>query len=429
MKTALAFQCVKSRFNQWLVAAGIAAAGCFGGLPASAQTPAGYDPADILVKPLPGVDLSAFNQLLGLVTLQVYPAIGNLTVVQVPLGATADELIALFQASGLVQYAEHDFYVHALAAPNDPDYTGGYQWSLHNYGQNGATPGADIHAWEAWDYATSASNVVVAIVDTGIRYTHEDLAADMWVNPQDGGHGINVVNNGRAANDPWDDYGHGTHVTGIIGAVGDNGLGIAGICWRVQLMGCKFIDSGGQGTISGAISCLEYARKHGAKVVNASWGSSAFTSKSLHDSIASLRKADIIVVAAAGNSGGNNDVTPFYPASYSDLDNIVAVAATDGHDLLAPYSDYGATNVDLAAPGVDIISCWNGSDSDYQYGQGTSQACAEVTGACALLRAAYPKENHRQIIQWILSNTDLEPTLQGKCKTGGRLDLFKALGT
>ena len=408
---------------------GIVCTGIFGGTVASAQSVSAYDPADILVKPRAGVDLSPLHRALGLNVLQVLPAIGNLAVVQVPPGATADELIAVYQQSGLVQYAEHDLYLHALATPNDPGYTGGYQWSLQNVGQNGGLPGADIHAWEAWNYATSAANVIVAVVDTGIRYTHQDLAANMWVNPADGSHGINVVNNGRKPNDPWDDYGHGSHVAGIIGAVTGNGAGIAGICWRVQLMACKFLDSSGQGTVSGAIKCLDFARTHGAKVVNASWGNfTEFKSQSLHDAIASLRNADIIFVAAAGNSSVNNDVTPLYPASYSsDLDNVVSVAATDDHDMLASFSDYGATNVDLAAPGVGIISCWNYSDNDYEYDQGTSMACAEVTGACALLRASYPQENHQQIIQQILNGTDPELTLQGKCKTGGRLNLYNAL--
>ncbi|MGH7994435.1 MAG: S8 family peptidase [Limisphaerales bacterium] len=411
---------------RWLFA--VVVAGFFGGQLAFAQNNADFNSADILVKPLPGVNLSALNQALGLTVLRIFPAVGNLAVVQVPPGATADELIGVYEQSGLVQYAEHDYYLHALASPDDPGYTAGDQWSLYNYGQNGGLPGADIHAWEAWNYATSAANVIVAVVDTGIRYTHQDLAANMWVNHADGSHGINVVKNGRASNDPWDDYGHGSHVAGIIGAATDNGVGIAGICWQVQLMACKFLDKKGQGTVSGAITCLDYAREHGAKVVNASWGNfTTFKSQSLHDAIASLGKADIVFVAAAGNSAANNDVTPLYPASYSDLDNVVSVAATDDHDLLTGWSDYGATNVDLAAPGESIISCWNGSDSDYEYDQGTSQACAEVTGACALLRAAFPNENHQQIIQRILNNTDPEPALQGKCKTGGRLDLYNAL--
>ncbi len=402
---------------------GILLAGLFGQLNAPAQGSPDINPGRILVKPLVGVDLSALNRLLGVQVLDTFPAVGNLEIVQVPAGATADTLINFYQQSGLVQYAEHDYIVHALNDPNDFYYQQGNLWSLKNTGQNGGTPGADIHASVAWSIATDASSVTVAVVDTGVRYTHQDLAANMWANT-DGTHGINVV---AGNNNPWDDYGHGSHVAGIIGAVGNNSVGVVGVCWRTKIMACKFLDSSGNGTTSGAVTCIDYARQHGAKVINASWGSFTFTSQALHDAIASARDADIIFVAAAGNSGANNDVTPLYPASYSDLDNVVSVAATDHNDSLPSWSDYGATNVSLAAPGTPIYSCWNGSDSDYEYDSGTSMACAHVTGAVALLRAYYPSENHRQIIQQILNGTDPLPSLVGKCKSGGRLDLAKAL--
>ncbi|HEV2436619.1 MAG TPA: S8 family peptidase [Verrucomicrobiae bacterium] len=413
-------------FVTWVLLLGISLAAFFGVLNTAAETGSNFLPARILVKPLPGMNLSVLDQKLGVTVLHSFPAIGNLEIVQVPAGVTADALISLYQQCGLVQYAEHDFYVYALNDPNDFYYQQGNLWNMKNTGQTGGTPGADIRAAEAWNLATDAGNVIIADVDTGIRYTHQDLAANMWVNPADGSHGTNVV---AGNNNPWDDHGHGSHVAGIIGAVGNNSVGVVGVCWQVQLMACKFLDSTGAGTIDGAITCLDYARSHGAKVVNASWGSFTFTSQALHDAVASLRDADIIFVAAAGNSGANNDVTPLYPASYSDLDNVVSVAATDDNDHLASWSDYGATNVDLAAPGTPIYSCWNGSDSDYEWDNGTSMACAHVTGACALLRAYYPNENHRQIIQQLLNGTDPLPTLLGKCKSGGRLDLFKALET
>jgi PKD repeat protein/subtilisin family serine protease len=391
---------------------------------------AGFRPDRILVKPKTGITLSTLNLTLGASALNVFPAMGNLHVLKVPAGMTASTLIDKYKVSGLVQYAEHDYYVQALNDPNDPHYVNGDMWDLKNAGQNGGTPGADIHASAAWDIITSASNIIVAVPDTGVRYTHEDLAANMWVNPADGSHGTNTI---AANTDPNDDYGHGTHVSGTIGAVGNNGLGIVGVCWNVQIMALKFLDSTGNGTMSDAIACLDYARTHGAKVVNASWGTTNFTSQALHDAIASLRDADIIFVAAAGNSSADNDTTLLYPSSYRDLDNVVAVAATDLNDQLAGYSDYGTNTVDLAAPGgtpiAPILSCWNGSDTDYETDDGTSMACAHVTGAVALLRAYYPGENHKQIIQRILSGTDPLPSLIGKTITGGRLDLAKALGS
>ena len=271
-----------------------------------------------------------------------------------------------------------------------------------------------------------------------MRYTHEDLADNMWVNPDeipgngldddgdgyvDDVHGINVIAN---TGDPNDDHGHGTHVSGTVGGVGNNSVGVVGVAWKVQIMACKFLDASGSGFISDAVKCIDYARSKGAKVINASWGSTSFTSQALHDAIDNLRQAGIIFVAAAGNSAQDNGVNPIYPASY-DLDNIISVAATTRNDDLAVFSNYGATTVDLGAPGDPIFSCWNGSDSDYRYFQGTSMAAPHVTGTCALLMAHYPNDNYQQIINRILSNVDPLPSLEGKCVSGGRLNLQKAL--
>ena len=391
-----------------------------------------YAPDKILVKPKVGLTLSTVNLTLGLQVLNVFPSMGNLQVVKVPSGTTVSSAISLYQQSGLVQYAEPDYYIHALTTPNDPGYP--KLWGFHNTNQFGGVAGDDIDAPDAWNLQHDASNIIVAVVDTGVRYTHEDLVPNMWHNPlenQDGYtndlYGINLVANGRGNGDPWDDYGHGTHVAGTVGAVGNNGIGVVGVAWDVQIMACKFLDTNGIGTIDGAIACLDFARSHGANVVNASWGTTTFTSQALHDSIASLRDAGIMFVAAAGNSAADNDVTPLYPASYSDLDNIIAVAATDESDNLASFSDYGATNVDLGAPGVQIGSCWNGSDSDYEYDDGTSMAAAMVSGAVVVMEAHFPGESYQQIKQQILANVDSRPGLQGKCLTGGRLNLYKAI--
>ena len=378
----------------------------------------------ILVKPLPGVDLTALHGITGAQVLRHYPAIGNLQVVHVPPGLTVPAVLALYQQSGLVAYAEADGIVHALATPNDFRYQDGSLWGLNNVGQLGGVPDADIDAPEGWDTQNSAANVIVAVIDTGVRYTHEDLAANMWVNPADGSHGINAITD---TNDPNDDHGHGSHVAGTIGGVGNNSVGVVGVCWKVQIMALKFLDPQGNGSISDAIQCIDFARNNGAKVINASWGSTTFTSQALHDAIASAGQAGIIFVAAAGNSSANNDTTPLYPASY-DLDNIIAVAATTRTDELATFSDYGAASVDLGAPGAAIFSCWNGSDSDYKYLDGSSAATPHVAGACALLMARFPGEDYHQTINRILSTVDPLPTLAGKTVSGGRLNLQKALG-
>ena len=389
-----------------------------------------------LVKPKPGADLSALHELLGVRVVESFPAFGGLQIVLTPGGVATEKMVLRYQESGLASYAERDQMVHALGEPSDFRFQNGDLWHLKNIGQYGGVPDADIDAPEAWDAIANASNVIVAVIDSGVRATHEDLAPNLWRNPgeipgngldDDGNgyvddvHGINTVaNNGN----PSDEWGHGTHVAGILGAVGNNGVGVAGVCWRVQIMVCKFFDTPAQGPISDAIKCIDYARSKGAHVINASWGSNSFNSLALRDAIASLREAGIIFVAAAGNSAGNNDVVPLYPASY-DLDNIISVAATTRSDTLATFSNYGATTVDLGAPGDPVFSCWNSADNAYQNLSGTSMAAPNVAGACALARAHYPQENYQQIKQRILNAVDPLPSLVGKCLTGGRLNLQK----
>jgi subtilisin family serine protease len=395
---------------------------------ASVSAPARSD--RILVKPLPGVDLTALNMQLGVTVLRTFPGIGNLQVLQIPAGSLVADLISAYQASNLVQYAEPDYIVHLLVDPNDFRYWDGSLWAMKNTGQLGGTPGADIKAPEGWDIQHDASSIIVAVVDTGIRLTHEDLAGNLWTNPSPSSindvHGINAI---TGTGDPTDDNGHGSHVSGTIGAVGNNSVGVVGVAWSVQLMALKFIDSQGNGAISDAVTCIDYARNHHANIINASWGGTGFQSTALHDSIAAARDAGILFVAAAGNSQGDNDTTPLYPASYNqELDNVIAVASTNRNDGLSSYSNYGARTVDLGAPGEDIFSCWNGSDSDYQYENGTSMAAAHVSGVAAVVLAHNPSAHYTTVAQSIFSGTDPLPSLQGKCVTGGRLNLYRALG-
>src|SRR2546426_447199 len=396
--------------------------------PASAQLnfppDAGFRDDRILVKPNVGVDLTPLNALLGIQVLHTYPDIGGLQVLQLPLGATVDGVITLYQQSGLVQYAEHDLIVQAFAAPNDAYFADGSLWGLNNIGQLGGKPDSDIDAPEAWDITHDASSIIVAVIDTGVRATHEDLAANMWVNPgetgtdslgrdkrfngvDDDGDGyvddVNGINAILGVGWEIDDHGHGTHVAGTIGAVGNNSVGVVGVAWRIQIMACKFLNAAPDGSISDAIECIDYARNKGAKVINASWGWYGENSSSLRDAIQSLRSAGVIFVAATGNNGNNNDTRPLYPASFN-LDNIVAVAATTRFDQKADWSNYGATSVDLGAPGQEILSCWNTTDSTYRYLQGTSMATPHVVGACALLCARYPSATYRQIIDRLLSS-------------------------
>jgi len=334
------------------------------------------------------------------------------------------DVVRKYQHSGMVEYAEPDYHVSlASTFPNDPSFLDGTLWGLNNAGQNGGLANADIDGPEAWSALTSASNVIVAVTDTGIRYTHEDLAGNMWTNPQDGAHGINAL---TGSSDPNDDNGHGTRVAGVIGAVGNNGLGVVGVAWRVQLMACKFVDHSGNGTVSDALVCLDFARTNGARIINASWGLDEF-SLSLFNAVATLHAAGIIFVAAAGNQARDIDLLPRYPASY-DLDNVIAVTATTRRDELYSLANVGATNVDVAAPGDEIYSVDSKADDSYAFDFGTSMATAYTSGAAALLRAGHPAESPAQIIARLRTASDPLPGLDGMCVSGGRLNLRKALG-
>jgi subtilisin family serine protease len=369
----------------------------------------------IFVKPRPETGretLARFHAARQGRVLQTFDGLGRLQVVALPENETVPGFIAKYQQSGLVEFAEPDYIGHVAAIPNDPKYLNHTLWGLDK-----------IEAPAGWDTLTSASNIVVAVLDTGVRYTHEDLKSNIWVNPIDGGHGWNAL---TGTNDPNDDSGngHGTMVAGVLGAVGNNGKGVVGVAWQVQLMACKCFNSQGKGTVSDCVACIDYARTNGARIINASWG---FTnSLALSNAMYSLRDAGIIVVAACGNDATNTDVNPTYPASYP-MDNVVSVAATASDDSLASFSNYGATTVHLAAPGVNINSTFVATDSFYYTDSGTSFAAPYVSGALALMLTEYPIESYQSIIHRVLSATDHLPSLTGKCLTGGRLNLRKAL--
>jgi subtilisin family serine protease len=403
---------------------------------ANAQsTQPAYRADRILIKLKAGINLAALNNFhrarKGEV-LRTFDGIGHLQILRVPKGETVTNLIAQYQKSGLVEFAEPDYEIHATATPNDPKYTDGTLWGLNNTGQDGGTVDADIDAPEGWDVLTSASNIVVAVVDSGINYNHEDLAANMWVSPADGSHGWNAV---ATNNLPLDDGGHGSLVAGVLGAVGNNGKGVVGVAWSVQMMACKCLTAGGTGSDSDLIACIDYARTNGARIINASLDSPGY-SQALSNAIVSARDAGIIFVASAGNGnpGVNIDVSPTYPACYK-IDNILTVAYTTRNDDLGGLSNYGATNVALAAPGDEVYSTFSGSTNAYYPPfnfikiAGTSFSAPCVSGACALLMAQYPSAGYQEIISRLLNATDPLPSLTGKCRTGGRLNLRKTLRT
>lgn len=301
----------------------------------------------------------------------------------------------------------------------------------------------------AWDRSTGSSNYVVGVVDSGVDYNHQDLAANIWSAPQQftvtvggtqitcaaGTHGFNAINN---TCNPLDDVGHGTHVSGIIGAVGNNGVGVTGVNWVTRVMGlkaCGWVGDEVDCFRSDVIDAIEFAIQAkltvGArvKVLNASYAcgdeycAGCSSSDAERDQINRAYNYGMVFVAAAGNGGCNNDSTSVYPANY-DVPNILAVAATDNRDNLASFSDYGAAKVDLAGPGVGILSTIPGNS--YAFWDGTSMAGPHVSGAVPLIRSVCALNGYA-IRQTILNTVDQVAGLSGKVVTGGRLNLDRAL--
>ena len=346
---------------------------------------------------------------------------------------------AWLQDNPHVAYYEPDSILVTQTVPNDAEFD--RLWGLHNTGQTGGTVDADIDAPEAWDLATGSGSIVVGIIDTGIDYDHSDLAANVWTNPaevpgngvdDDGNgfvddvHGYDFANNDG---DPMDDNGHGTHVAGTIAGVGDNGQGVTGVNWNGSVMALKFLDAEGNGFTSAAVEAVNYATMMSTvygvdlRVTNNSWGGGGL-SQALYDAVEASGEAGILFVAAAGNDYIDNDVEPHYPSSY-DLPNVLAVAATDHNDNLALFSNYGASSVDLGAPGTDIYSTLPGGG--YGSYSGSSMATPHVAGAAALAWASAPNATIEQVRNAILDGVDPVASLSGVVATGGRLNAHRTL--
>ena len=350
-------------------------------------------------------------------------------------GVAVLDAVDQYRADPRVEYIEPNYIVRAVEIiPNDPRF--GELWGLHNTGQSGGTVDADIDAPEAWSLGTGGT-VLVGVIDTGVDWDHVDLAANIYTNPGeiagngvdddlngfvDDIHGWDFVNND---NNPNDDHGHGTHVSGTIAAVGNNGIGVAGVSWSARILPLKFLDSGGGGTTANAIRAVEYATLMGVKLTSNSWGGGGF-STALRDAIQAAGNQGILFVAAAGNNGSNNDTFPHYPSNY-DLDNVISVASTDRFDALSGFSNYGPVTVDLGAPGSDILSTF--PNNTYGTISGTSMATPHVSGAVCLTWAAAPLMTHMEVKNIILGTVDPLPSLAGRMVSGGRLNVHTLLAS
>jgi subtilisin family serine protease len=400
---------------------------------APADTPR-WAPGEVLMRFRPAARAAQRSAALGAARASVVREYAISGVVRLRLdGIGVEEAVARLAADPQVAWAEPNYVWSIERTPNDTRYSD--QWALANHGQFAGTPGADIRAEAAWNVTTGDSNVVVGVIDTGVDLEHPDLVGNLWVNPgeipgngiDDEGDGyVDDVNgwdfvNGDA--DPRDDHGHGTHVSGIIAAVGDNALGITGVCWRTKIMALKFLGAGGSGFTSDAVDALEFAIAHGVRITNNSWGGGPY-SQALADAITAAGAAGMLVVVASGNSGFNLDSAPGYPACYPNPE-IISVGATDKNDALAAFSNYGLETVDLAAPGDFIMSLWPARRLAIL--SGTSMAAPHVAGAAALLLARNSSMSPLAMKSRLMHGARALPSLAGKCVSGGRLDLLRSV--
>ncbi len=369
----------------------------------------------------------------------------GLVLVHTPLAAL--EAVGRLRGAAEIEYVEPNYIYHHHATSNDPYYTNGSLWGMYGASTSPANQFGS-HAGVAWaNNRTGSSTVVIGIIDEGVMHSHPDLNANIWRNPgeiagngkDDDGNGyIDDVygwdfdkNDNTTYDGAQDD--HGTHVAGTIGAVGGNGTGVAGVVWNVKMITAKFLGRNG-GTTANAVKSVDYMTdlksRHGLRLVgtNNSWGGGGY-SQALYDAIERANKANILFMAAAGNGGSDgvgddNDKTPHYPSSYTNT-NIIAVASITSSGAKSGFSNYGATSVDIGAPGSGINSTLPSKNGSASYGSysGTSMATPHVTGAVALYAASNPTASAATIKNAILSNALPTASLSGRCVSGGRLNV------
>ncbi|MET0405781.1 MAG: S8 family peptidase, partial [Cystobacter sp.] len=415
-----------------------------GPVPPEPSLARGYVEGELLVRfrePVQASALAATEAAPGARVVHSYASLPGLRLIRLPGGSDMEQALAAYQRDPRVLYAGRNALYSIDGTPRAPgDSRFGELWGLNNTGQTGGSAGADIGALQAWGLTTGDSEVALALIDSGMDYTHPDLAANVWWNPGeipgngldddangyvDDVHGINAI---TGSGDPMDDGNHGTHVAGILGAVGDNGLGVTGVNWNAKLIACKFLDKTGNGAESDALECMDYLwrlktrAEHPVRIVatNNSWScrSQACNSDPMRQAIQKHLDAGMLFVAAAGNVNANIDVAESWPARHQ-LPNMLVVAATDSKDARWNLSSYGRHTVHLAAPGVDILSTVPGNA--YQRFNGTSMAAPHVTGVAGLLAAQDPSRDWKALRNLLLAGGRALPALSGITLTGRRL--------
>lgn len=397
-------------------------------------------PGEYVVKLRPalvGMKTTQLSSQLGAYIKSRIPA-SNIVVVKRPVFETTKSAVKSLAQNPNVEIAEPNYIYKINRTPDDPLI--GQLWGMKNIGQADSdgdlgVAGVDIDVEKAWDIETNSKNILIAVIDTGVDFNHPDIKDNLWTNEAEANgvvgvdddangviddiHGYNAITDDGNA---MDDQGHGTHVSGTIGAKGNDGKGIVGVTWDAQIMAVKFLDANGSGTLEDAIKAINYATKMGAKVMSNSWGGGGF-SQTLLDSIVSSNEAGALFIAAAGNDGSNNDQSSSYPASFQ-VENIISVAAINNRGGLADFSNFGKRTVHIGAPGVNIYSSTGG---DYDSWSGTSMATPHVSGAAALVWAHEPTLTAAQVKERLLLTARPTAGLRGKTKTGGLLNVYNAL--
>lgn len=351
----------------------------------------------------------------------------------VPTNQDPEIIAAELRTYPIIDFVEPNYLISKDdTTPNDPQFP--EQWALHNTGTTAGHAGADIGVIGAWDTTTGSSSTVIAVIDSGIDFSHPDLANNQWTNAaetknkQDEDHdGFIDDTNGWdfVADSPTikDEAGHGTAVAGLIAAEGNNGTGIAGVMWKAQLMNLRVLDKAGTGDVASAVEAIDYATAHGVQVINLSWGTDE-ASLALKDTIQRADRRNIVVVCSAGNDARDVESAPYYPASF-DLTNLISVAATDNQDTLAAWSNAGQTHITIAAPGVDVLTTKTGKG--YQTISGTSASAPLVAGVAGLVKTLRPQLSAAQTKAMIVSGARSVAALAGKVSAGGVVDAAKAL--